>query len=143
MSSTRNLSPEEIAGKINQAREAQLQWRRYSLTQRVAALRGFWSALQAERERLAAVIWAETKKPLAEISTMEIDISGLLLKFFTRSAHRMLQDQAVPRPWVLPNKRAYVRHVPAESSASSRPGISLFCCRLRTRCRLCWRETRS
>ncbi|MFH1723247.1 MAG: aldehyde dehydrogenase family protein [Elusimicrobiota bacterium] len=108
----RNHNPVEIAKIFSRARAAQDQWRRYSLTQRVRALRGLWSLVQDSRERVVSVVHGETGKPVAEIESMEIDGAELILKFFTRNAHRILQDQAVPRPWPLLNKRAYVRHVP-------------------------------
>ncbi|MEE8425582.1 MAG: aldehyde dehydrogenase family protein [Elusimicrobiota bacterium] len=58
------------------------------------------------------VIHRETGKPFAEIGAMEVDGTELILKFFTRSVHRVLQDRAAPRPWTFLNKRSYVRHVP-------------------------------
>lgn len=105
-------SPEEIARAFERARGAQAQWRRYSLSQRVACLREFWEVLRGERERLAAVLREETGKPPAEVDGMELGAAELTLKYFTRSAHRVLREQAAPRPWVLFNKRAYVRYVP-------------------------------
>jgi acyl-CoA reductase-like NAD-dependent aldehyde dehydrogenase len=108
----RDHSPEEISDRLGRAREAQVHWRAYSLTQRVAALRKFQDYLKKDRERLIAVIHEETGKPRAEIEAMELDGTDLILKFFTRGAHRILKDRPVPRPWVLFNKRAYVRCVP-------------------------------
>jgi acyl-CoA reductase-like NAD-dependent aldehyde dehydrogenase len=100
----------EIDKAFLEAREAQRRWRRFTLTQRVDAIRGLWSFLLEEREALARVIHEETGKPQAEIQGMEIEGSELILKYFTRNAHRILQETAAPRPWLLLNKRAYVRH---------------------------------
>ncbi|MBI3299091.1 MAG: aldehyde dehydrogenase family protein [Elusimicrobia bacterium] len=102
----------EVAERASRAREAQGVWTRYSLTQRVRAIRGFWDALQRERGRLAALIHEETGKPMAEVEFMELDAAALILKHLTRNAHRVLQEQAVPLPWLMLNKRAYVRYVP-------------------------------
>ena len=108
----RNPSPEEVQDRFARAREAQTHWRRHSLTQRVDALREFWRVLMRSRQRLTAVIRAETGKPVFEIEALEIAPAEFGLKFFTRNAHRVLQDAAVPKPWLLFNKRAFVRHLP-------------------------------
>ena len=107
-----NTASSDIAAALSLARDAQKKWRRYTVSQRVEALRRFWRKLQEERGALIAVIHAETGKPPAEIESMELDAALLILKYFTRNAHRLLQDRATPRPWVLINKRSYVRYVP-------------------------------
>lgn len=117
----RDTDPEKIERGFQKAREAGLQWRRFSLTQRVGALRGFWDALLREREELAALINDESGKPMAEIQAMEIDGAGLILKYFTRNAHRILKDRAAPTPWLLFNKRAYVRRTPLGVAALITP----------------------
>lgn len=111
-SPVRNRTPEEVADAFSRARRAQDQWRRYSLSQRVEALREFWDFLLKDRAGLASVLAEDTGKPAAEIEAMEIDAAGLILAYFTANAHRILQDRAVAKPWFLLNKRAYVRHVP-------------------------------
>lgn len=108
----RDHSSQEIADRLGRGREAQAHWRAYSLSQRVRALRAFHEFLRKDRERLISVIREETGKPRAEIEAMELDAAEMILKFFTRGAHRILRDRAVPRPWVLFNKRAYVRYAP-------------------------------
>ncbi len=111
-SRAQDISPEEVAGRLACAREAAIQWRRYSLSQRVECLRGFWRQIQAERDEVVDVIHSETGKPISEIQSMEIDGTELILKYFTRNVHRALQDHAAARPWLFLNKRAYVRYVP-------------------------------
>ncbi|PCI36004.1 MAG: hypothetical protein COB53_10475, partial [Elusimicrobia bacterium] len=108
----RDHSSEEILDRLARGREAQVHWRSYSLSQRVELIRRFWEFLCKDRERLIGVIHEETGKPRAEIEGMEIDAVELILKYFTRSAHRILKDRAVSRPWILFNKKAYVRYVP-------------------------------
>jgi acyl-CoA reductase-like NAD-dependent aldehyde dehydrogenase len=105
-------APQAIEEKFRLARLAQAQWRRTSLSQRVAALRGLWSEIDAARDELAEVIREETGKTLTDAWGVEIDGAALLVKHYARSAHRLLQEQAVPKPWLLINKRAYIRYVP-------------------------------
>jgi len=105
-------SPKEVAGRALAAREAQVQWGRYTLTQRVRAVRGFWRLLSAEKERLLSVIEEDTGKPRVEAEVMEFCSVELIVRYFTRNAHRILQDRAVSKPWILFNKRAYVRYLP-------------------------------
>lgn len=107
-----NTGLEVVREKAARAREAQAVWRRYTLTQRVERLRGLWSEVRASRERLIQVMHRETGKPATEIQVMELSGVELILKYFTRNAHRILKDQAVARPWILLNKKAYVRYVP-------------------------------
>jgi acyl-CoA reductase-like NAD-dependent aldehyde dehydrogenase len=107
-----DASQKEIIERLSRAREAQRQWQRYTLSQRVDSLRGLWQVLQDNRDELVNVIREETGKPIAEIQAMEIDGAELIHKYFTRNVHRVLQDKAAAKPWILLNKRAYVRHVP-------------------------------
>ncbi len=62
--------------------------------------------------QLRRAIAEETGKPFFEIEVQELDAAELVLKYFTRNAHRILKDQAAPRPWILFNKRAFVRYLP-------------------------------
>lgn len=111
-SPVKNSPISEVSDRAERARAAQTAWLRYTLTQRVRAVRGLWQFLQREREKLIEVIYEETGKPKAEVEAMEVDAAGLILRHFTRRVHRLLQDQAAPMPWLLLNKRAYVRYVP-------------------------------
>ncbi|MBI4349523.1 MAG: aldehyde dehydrogenase family protein [Elusimicrobia bacterium] len=108
----KNLPLESVREKAGLARDAQKLWRRYTLTQRVERVRGFWRELQASKDRLVAVVQRETGKPATEIEVMELCGVELILKYFTRNAHRILKDQAASRPWIMMNKKAYVRYVP-------------------------------
>lgn len=111
-SPVKNLHPAEVAERAQKARAAQAVWARYSITQRVRALRGLWAHLMRERDRLAGVIHEETGKPLAEVEAMDVDAAALILRHFTKNAHRLLQDRAAPLPWFLLNKEAHVRYAP-------------------------------
>lgn len=108
----RDDAPEAVAAKIAKARRAAAVWRRLNVSQRVAALRKAWQELAARREELAAVIQEETGKPREEAELLEIAAAGLLVKHFCSNANRLFEDTAVPKPWFLANKRAYVRRVP-------------------------------
>ncbi|MBI5595267.1 MAG: aldehyde dehydrogenase family protein [Elusimicrobia bacterium] len=111
-SPVKNMDLAQVGERAERARAAQAAWLRYTLTQRVRAVRGLWQFLQRDRARLIEVIREETGKPVAEVEAMEVDAAGLILRHFTRRVHRLLQDQAASMPWLLLNKRAYVRYVP-------------------------------
>lgn len=104
--------PEDVEERVARARKAQAIWRRYSLSQRVYCLRKLWESLRKDEKSIVSIIQSETGKPRFDIECVEIAGTEMLLKFFTRSAHRILQDRAVPRPWLLFNKRSYIRYVP-------------------------------
>ncbi len=108
----RNMSGEDVARKADAAREASAVWRRYSLSERVDIIRALWREILGRKEELLRVVHDETGKPFAEIETMEVTTASLIVKYFTANAHRILQDQPAWRPWLLLNKRAYVRYVP-------------------------------
>lgn len=108
----RNTPPADVARAVEAARHAAAAWRRYSLTQRVELVRQLWAELYARRAEIRRVVHDETGKPFVEIDTMEIAAVDLILKYFTRNAHRILQDQAVWRPWLMLNKRTYIRYNP-------------------------------
>lgn len=106
------MHPADVAEAARKARAAQAVWARYTITQRVRALRALWAHLMRERARLVAVVHEETGKPLAEVEAMDVDAAALVLGHFTKNAHRLLQDRAAPLPWFLLNKEAHVRYVP-------------------------------
>lgn len=108
----RDDAPEEAAAKIERCRRAAATWRRLNVSQRAHALRKAWAELAARRDELARVIHEETGKPLEEAQLMEITATGLLVGHFCSNANRLFEDTAVPKPWFLLNKRAYVRRVP-------------------------------
>lgn len=110
--SVQDVSAEEFALKAAAARRASLVWRRASVSQRVAALRGVWRELAARRQEAVAVVREETGKPAAEVELMELALCGLLVKHFTGEAHRLLDEKPVQTPWFLLNKRASLRRVP-------------------------------
>jgi acyl-CoA reductase-like NAD-dependent aldehyde dehydrogenase len=106
------MAPEDVAHKAELARHAAGLWRRYSLSQRVDIIRALWKELARHRGEIRRVVHEETGKPFAEIELMEILVVDMVVKYFTSNAHRILQDQAAWRPWILFNKRTYTRFVP-------------------------------
>jgi acyl-CoA reductase-like NAD-dependent aldehyde dehydrogenase len=111
-SPARNMTPEQVSAKIEQSRKAAAQWKRYSLTQRVDIVRSLWKEIHSRKKEMASVVHEETGKPFIEIETMEVSTAQLILKYFTSHAHRILQNQAAWRPWLMLNKRTYVRYTP-------------------------------
>lgn len=109
---TRNMPAGEVAAKAQKARRAAELWRRYTLTQRVDIVRALWKEISTRKKELFDVIYGETGKPFAEIETLEFSTAGFILKYFTRNAHRILQDKAAWRPWIMFNKRGYTHYAP-------------------------------
>lgn len=108
----RNASAEEVEAKARQAREAFHLWRAYPVHERVRAVESFWREVLRRKDDLVRLMHEETGKPLAEIETMEVTGVGVILKYFARNAERLLADRPADQPWVLFNKRSYVRYVP-------------------------------
>ncbi len=108
----RNMSSDEVAHAASRARAAQQLWRRYPLSERVDILRKLWRQLMEKQEELLRVEHDETGKPFNEIKITELGALEFIVKYFTGNAHRILQDQAAWRPWLLFNKRTYVHYVP-------------------------------
>lgn len=106
------MAPEALRRKVELARSAASLWRQYSLSERVGLLRKAWSEVLSRRQALLKLVHDETGKPFAEIQAMELSVAELIVKYYTSNAHRILQDQAAWRPWLLANKRAYVRYIP-------------------------------
>ncbi len=87
-------SPADVAAKAQQARAAQPAWAARSLAERLAVMRRFREAVQAQRDTLAATLTQEVGKPISQ-SRNELD--GLLgrLDFFNDNAERALAPEAV------------------------------------------------
>jgi acyl-CoA reductase-like NAD-dependent aldehyde dehydrogenase len=107
-----NLSPSEISARVEKARAAQRIWAQVPLLERIRTIRRFWSFMQTRRDSVVRVMHEETGKPLAEIESMELDAVGLIINYFTRNGYRLLKDQPAPHPWVMFNKRTYIRFMP-------------------------------
>ena len=108
----KNAASEEIDTKVKRARVAAALWRATPLRERVRAVRGYWDEVLARKEELMRVFHEETGKPLMEIEAMEISGVGLLLKYFSRNAERILDDRAADHPWMMFNKRTFIRWAP-------------------------------
>lgn len=106
------MPEEEIRRRAQTARAAAQVWRRYSLTERVAIVRTLWKDLLKRKDELLTIVHDEIGRPAAETEALELSAADLIVKYYTAHAHRLLQDQAAWRPWLLFNKRTYVRYVP-------------------------------
>jgi acyl-CoA reductase-like NAD-dependent aldehyde dehydrogenase len=107
-----DVPPEESAARASAARRAAQTWRRASVSQRVAALRGVWEAVRARREEGLAVIREETGKPSGEAELVEFGSAALLVRYFLANASRLLDERPAWTPWFFLNKRAAVRRLP-------------------------------
>ena len=64
-----------IADKVQQARQAQPDWAGTPLTERIQAIKAFSNSLLEQADSLAAILTAETGKPIT--AENEPDIQGM------------------------------------------------------------------
>ncbi|MFI5362818.1 MAG: aldehyde dehydrogenase family protein [Elusimicrobiota bacterium] len=107
-----DATPAAVAEKAAAARRASLVWRRSSVAQRAAALRGVWDSVVSRRAEAIAVIREETGKPALEAELVEFGGAALLVRYFAANAERLLSERPAWTPWFMANKRAAVRRLP-------------------------------
>lgn len=107
-----NTDKKEVVERFEKAREAHEIWRKIPVPDRVAMVRKFWAAILERKAELMKAMHEDAGKPELEIEVMEIAAVETILKHFTRNAERLLRDQVAPAPWVLFNKKSYIRYVP-------------------------------
>jgi acyl-CoA reductase-like NAD-dependent aldehyde dehydrogenase len=108
----RNMTPVETARAAAAARAAAERWRQVSVAERAGVVAEVWERLYRRRAELYDVVRSETCKPRVEFEAMELCSVGLIVKYFTSVARRVLGDSPAEKPWVLLNKRAYTRWTP-------------------------------
>ncbi len=87
-------SPKLIAEKFQRADEAQKNWARVPIEERLSAIRRFRELVIQQTERLAAITTSEVGKPITQSRS---ELKGLLgrLDFFLENVPRMLRDEIV------------------------------------------------
>jgi len=87
-------TPATVAAAVAAARAAQPSWAAVPLAERVAVLRRFRAAVEAEADDLAATLTSETGKPIGQARN---ELAGVLprLDFFCDHAAEVLADEAV------------------------------------------------
>jgi acyl-CoA reductase-like NAD-dependent aldehyde dehydrogenase len=85
---------ETLATRLEAARAAQPAWAATPMDTRIACLERFAALIQAERDRLAAIMTAETGKPLAH-SRNELDAMDGRVKWFTTHIAETLVERLV------------------------------------------------
>ncbi|MBI4677639.1 MAG: aldehyde dehydrogenase family protein [Elusimicrobia bacterium] len=108
----RNMTADAVSGTAAAAAAAAQRWRGLPVSERAALVAQVWAELYRRRQELAKVAHSETCKPIVEFSAMELAPVGLIVKYFTSNARRILGDQPACVPWVMLNKKAYVRYAP-------------------------------
>jgi succinate-semialdehyde dehydrogenase/glutarate-semialdehyde dehydrogenase len=106
-------APEELEEIVAEARLAQEAWARESLEARGRLLRRAAGVLLEDLDEIAAVVTAETGKPLVESLTAEAFVSLDALAWLARNLGRVLGPARVPmRQPYLWHKRARLLHEP-------------------------------
>ncbi|HKW75472.1 MAG TPA: aldehyde dehydrogenase family protein [Terriglobales bacterium] len=89
-------SQEEIKAAVERARAAQTRWAAASISTRLTVLRRFRQLLVEQKHKIAAVITAESGKPLAEALSTEILVVLDAVRFLLNNAPSFLRSQPVP-----------------------------------------------
>ncbi len=90
------FSEREIQAAVERARAAQPCWARASISARLAVLRSFRQLLVEQKNKIAAVITAESGKPLAEALSTEILVVLDAVQFLLNNAPSILRPERVP-----------------------------------------------
>jgi acyl-CoA reductase-like NAD-dependent aldehyde dehydrogenase len=88
-------SANEVALAVARARSAQPAWARLPLKQRSQIISAARRIVLEEMEEIAALISAETAKPVAEAISMEIVPTLDLMNYFARRAGSLLKSQKI------------------------------------------------
>ncbi len=88
--------PGDVAGVLQRARQAQMEWARRPLRERCALLRRLRDVLFARRQEIAEVITREAGKPRVESLLAEIMLILDTADYYSRKAPRMLRPKRVP-----------------------------------------------
>lgn len=95
-----------LAAKLAILRKAQPAWQQVSLRERVDILQRFAALLADNKEQLAAVLTAETGKPLQQ-SRNEIEGARTRIKWLTGNAQQYLSDETMSSGEGLEEKISY------------------------------------
>src|SRR5947199_2701584 len=90
--------PEDVAGAVARAREAQGRWGEASWRERREVLRRWWAALASEAEAWAGAIRDEVGKPGGE-AMGEVVATLDALRWTVRSGGRALADERIGPGW--------------------------------------------
>ena len=88
--------PEEVAGAVSSAREAQKKWAAMPLRERLTVLRRFQRLLYEHKSEVAELITREMGKPLVESLTTEVIVVLDYARFCVENAFACLRPEPVP-----------------------------------------------
>jgi acyl-CoA reductase-like NAD-dependent aldehyde dehydrogenase len=97
----------EVQKITRDAHQAQKDWARLSLGDRLACFHKFIAILEQEKERLASIITEEVGKPLRE-SIAEVERCKMPLAYYCEHGERLLRDEIVQTH----AQRSYIRFEP-------------------------------
>ena len=111
--SVRATAPEEVQEVVAEARLAQERWGRTSHAERSALLAELAQVLLRRSDEIAALITAETGKPLVEAFAHDVFVSLENVAWTARNAPRLLAAERAPfASFYLRHKRAWLLHEP-------------------------------
>jgi acyl-CoA reductase-like NAD-dependent aldehyde dehydrogenase len=107
------VSPEEVAGMVARAREAQVGWQALGFDGRARILRRAQKWVTDNAERLTRTIVSETGKTYEDAQLAEVAYAANAFGFWAKHAPRYLADERVrsANPFVA-GRRLVVRHEP-------------------------------
>jgi acyl-CoA reductase-like NAD-dependent aldehyde dehydrogenase len=105
--------PEEVQEAVAEARLAQERWARTSFRERARLLHGVTEFLLAHMDELAALVTAETGKPLVESYASEVAISVDNTTWLAANLERVLRPERLRYPQLfLLHKRGFLVYEP-------------------------------
>src|ERR687888_871270 len=120
--SVRATDPAELEEIVARAREAQARWAEASLDERRRLVLDVARVLLDRMDEIAALVTAETGKPLVESYTAELLVSIQNARWVAANAPRVLRVERAPfRQLYLKHKRGYLVYEPLGVAAVISP----------------------
>src|ERR671936_264713 len=120
--SVRATDAGELGGVVARAREAQARWAESSLDERRRLVLAAARVLLDRMDELAALVTAETGKPLVESYTAELLVSVENARWVAANAPRVLRTERAPFPQLyLKHKRGFLVYEPLGAVAVISP----------------------
>jgi len=105
------VAPTELPALAGRAREAQCAWGKLDIATRSAQLLRFRALIAERADEIAAVVAAETGKPLAEAHATELFLVLEGITHWAHNAKRLLATERI-RPRLFKHKRVLSRWIP-------------------------------
>ncbi len=105
-------TPDEVEAAVALAKEAQPRWGALAVEERIQRLKRLRDICVEDQDALARRISLDTGKPYAEALMTEVSAVPLFLDFYEKEAPKVLRDQKVKTPIVLPGQESWVTYYP-------------------------------